>query len=134
MMPSAFAVQRRGPLLFGIAVFLPLNEMAPVPRTPHCIYEVRDGWSRPIDGPMRRADWTGKDRLFAMPFSSAYQTQPHYAAVLAISAHKTSVINGRKLSFRVHLGSGNRVLPSAFSYRSSQAAFFCFCSGLGKYR
>ena len=32
----------------------------------------------------------------AMPFSSAYQTQPHYVAVLAISAHKTSVINGGK--------------------------------------
>ena len=61
------------------------------------------------------ADWTGKDRLFPMPFSSAYQTQPHYAAVLAISAHKTSVTNGRKLSFQVHLGSGNRILLSTFS-------------------
>jgi hypothetical protein len=34
----------------------------------------------------------------------------------------------------VHLGSGNRVLPSAFSYRNSQAASFAFRGGFGKYK
>jgi len=34
----------------------------------------------------------------------------------------------------VHLGSGNRVLPSTFSYRNSQTASFAFRAGFGKYK
>ena len=83
---------------------------------------------------MGRADWTGK--VGCLQCRSAARTKHNLinAAVLRYRRNKTLVINWEKLSFQVHLGSGNRVLPSAFSYRSSQAAFFCFCAGLGKYR
>jgi hypothetical protein len=37
-----------------IPVFQPLKEMAPVPRTPHCIYELRD-----VESGRLMAQWDG---------------------------------------------------------------------------
>ena|SRR5215472_4013515 len=53
--------------------------------------------------------------------------------LLILSAAGAGDVFGH-VTWLVHLGSANRVLPSAFSYRNSHAASFAFRGGFGKYK
>src|SRR6516164_9480284 len=75
----------------------PPVQRALLPRTPHCIYELRD-----VDAGRLMAQWDGsigRERIGCLQCRSAARTKHNLIIQpFLLSAHKTSVINGRNMA------------------------------------